>query len=532
MRTLYNNAGTFQLDTFRPLVSSPATTTATLYIYLDCALILVPFKNRLLAFNTYESESPDNVTYTQRHYPFRMRYSAVGSALAANAWRQDIPGQGSGVDCPANQDIVTVEFIKDRLIVYCESSTWEIVYTGNQAIPFVWQQINTELGAESTFSIVPFDKICIGVGNTGVHACNGSNVERIDNRIPDEVFNIHTDNSGVERVYGIRDYYVEMIYWTFPDTATSSTFPYPARVLIYNYKTQTWAFNDDSITVFGYINQPLASGVTWDSTTVTWDDETSWGSGENQTLFRQVIAGNQEGYTFIIDADRPTNASVLQITNLSVAAGNVVTVTCIDHNLRNGDYVRFEGITSTGAGNNLTIINGTIFQVEVDITNANSFAFTYFDASETVLTGTYTGGGLMARVSQLDIKTSQYNFYAKDGSNAFISEVDLLVENTSGGQFLVNYYVSTGVTPLVEDGLGEGALIGTSVVNTTPNTLTPFEQTQSRFWRPLYTWADGQVIQLQFTLSDDQMRDTGVWESDFQLHALCIFAQKSAYKFR
>ena len=120
-----------------------------------------------------------------------MSLLSVGSPLDSSAWRQDLAGSGNALDASTTEAIITVEFVKDRLIVFFERSTWELVYTGNQAYPFNWQQINTELGAESTFSIVPFDKICIGVGNVGIHACNGANVERIDEKIPDTVFDIH-----------------------------------------------------------------------------------------------------------------------------------------------------------------------------------------------------------------------------------------------------------------------------------------------------------------------------------------------------
>src|SRR5690606_30639266 len=115
-----------------------------------------------------------------------------------------------------------------------------------------WQQISSELGAESTFSIIPFDQNAIGVGNVGIHSCNGTNVSRIDNRIPDAVFAIHNENDGPQRVYGIRDYYLEILYWSFPSSDASSDFPYPNRILIYDYKTGTWSFFEDSVTCFGY----------------------------------------------------------------------------------------------------------------------------------------------------------------------------------------------------------------------------------------------------------------------------------------
>ena len=544
MRTFFG--ATSQWDNFRPKVSNLVIgPPLVLDIFLDSARIIVPFKNRLVALNTYESESSNGVAYTQRNYPNRARYSQVGSPLDVNAWRQDIPGRGSGIDCPTTEQIVTVEFIKDRLIVFFERSTWELVYTGNQAYPFAWQQINTELGAESTFSVVPFDKIALGVGNVGIHACNGSNVERIDNRIPDTVFDIHNDNEGVFRVYGIRDYFVEMVYWSFPSTDSNTTFPFPNRVLIYNYKNGTWGFNEDSITVFGYYQQQV--GITWDSSTVTWDDNVTWDSGPLQGKFRHVIAGNQEGYTFIISPDTTTNASVLQITQIAVA-NNVVTITAINHNIRLGEFVKLENIVGTG---NLNLLNNKIFKViGVPVPTADTFSFVYADSVGSIIAGNYLGNGVIARVSNIKIKTKEFNFYAKQGRNASVSRVDFMVDRTDLGQIQVDFLVSTAQTLLVgaSGPLGTNSILGTSTIDTFPYTAInnpqdplPYEANANRLWRPIYLSADGEVVQLFLRLSDEQMTSlitnadgsiSGPALVDFQLHAFCIYARPTSYGFQ
>jgi hypothetical protein len=508
MRFLFNN----QWDNFRPQVSTIAGPTN---VYMDAARILVPFKNRLLAFNIWENDG------TQRQYANRMRYSQVGSPLDTNAWRDDIPGRGGGADCPTNEAIVTVEFVKDRLIVFLEQSTWEIAYTGNQQSPFVWQQINTELGVESTFSVVPFDKVAIGVGNVGVMACTGTNVDRIDDKIPDEVFKIHNSDQGVERVYGIRDYYVEMIYWTFPDPQATATFPFPNKVLVYNYKNNTWSFNDDSITAFGYF-QPSPVGTMWSSLTVDWESDETWDDGSLQALFRQVAAGNQEGWTFIIDAESSFNCPALQITDItiSVPGSNQITITSIDHNLRFGDYVYISEVTGSG---NLNLLNGKIFKVNSStLSTPNSFQITY-DIGVTVIAGTYTGGGVLSRVSQIQLLTKQYNFYMDQGRNSYVSKVDFLVDRTEFGQVQIDFFVSTADNSMLSDSntvTGTGSLLGSGSLETFPYATIPFEQTASQLWHPYYLQADGEFIQLNIQLNDAQMRDDNIRKSQFQLHSM------------
>jgi len=499
---------------------------------IDTARIIVPFKNRLLLFNTVEAGIS---------YPNRCRYSQIGSPLDSSAWFQDYPGKGNFIDASTTEAIITVEFVKDRLIVFFERSTWEVVYTGNQVQPFVFQKINTELGAESTFSIVPFDKICIGVGNVGIHACNGANVERIDEKIPDTVFEIHNNDQGVFRVYGIRDYYVEMVYWTFPGINSNTTFPYPNRVLIFNYKTGTWAFNDDSITCFGYF-QPV-SGLTWDSETITWDDSVTWDSGAIQAKFRQVIAGNQQGYTFICDADVSTNAPVLQISNITLV-GTITRLTVIQHNLSiqdsaaNPAYIYIQNATWSDSSDSL---NNKIFKI-TNIIDANTFDILVLPVDQ--FTGTYNGGGLISRVSNISIKTKEYNFYAQQGRNAYVSKVDFMVDSTAAGQIQVEFYVSTSTVPLLKDSEDEGELLGTGTLDTFPyidsplppytnvKAPIPFEKNAVRLWHPVYFDADGQVIQLQLVMNDAQMRDIAVRKSEFVLHAIMISAQPTSNRFQ
>lgn len=494
-----------QWNFFNPVYNNGSET-------IETARIIVPFKNRLVLLNTIETVSAANTAFVNR-----CRFSVNGDPTSVNAWNEDIPGQGGYVDLPTKEVIVTAQFLKDRLIVYCESSTWELVYTGNQVLPFVWQQINTELGAESTFSEVPFDKLILGVGNVGIHACNGANVERIDSKIPDSVFEVSNDNEGVFRVYGIRDYFAEMVYWTFPSLELDSTFP--NRVLIYNYRTQSWAFNDDSITAFGYYQQQ--DSITWASTNDTWQDSVeAWNNAILQAKFRQIIAGNQEGFVFIVDTEGTRNAPALQITNL-IVTGNVVTITAINHNLLPGDYIYIENTV----GVNLPILGFYPVASVIDVNN-----FTLENTDITLALGGYLGGGTITRVSRIDIWTKQYNFYVNQGRNVAINKVDFLVDKTALGAITIDFFPSSTELSMIQEGQATGAIIGTNVLETSAYPLVPLESQQDRVWHPVYLQADGECIQLRIYLSDDQMVNIDTAFSDFQLNAMTFYAQPTSQR--
>lgn len=498
--------------TITPLVNTVDTIRA--------ALIVVPFQNYLLLMNITE-----NIGGTNRVFVNRMRYSQQGNPVDATfSFRSDIPGRGGRIDNTSTQEaIISCEFIKNRLIVFYERSTWELVYTSNQVQPFIWQQINTELGAESTFSVVPFDKVAIAIGDVGVHACNGSNVERIDQKIPDTVFQIHNSVEGPQRVYGIRDYYTEMVYWTFPSEVATT---YPNRVLVYNYQNGSWAFNDDTFTVFGYFQQQPT--LTWATATQTWSQANqNWNAGTNQASTRRILAGNQEGFVLQIDTDTPRNAPSLQITQITKAP--TLTLTIVDHNLIAGDYIYIENIAALDS---FVGLNGKIYQV-VSVTAGPPSTITIIDENIPA-GGTYIGGGTVARVSNINIYTKQYNPYDKSGRNVYLSKVDFLVDRTEEGQLTVDYFSSSSTVSSLID--GTTIIQGNGVLDTSPYALYPLEQYQDRLWHPSYLSGEGECVQLRLYMSDDaalpaddtQIRNPDIAFSEFELNALVLHTQPTS----
>lgn len=490
--------------------------------FIETARIIVGFKNRLLLLNTIENDNSGGFG-NNSNYVNRCRYSFNGSPFAVNAWYEPNQKDSSGnvgagagfIDATTEEAIISAEFIKDRLIVYFERSTWELAYTGNAILPFVWQKLNTELGSEATFSTVPFDKQILTIGTTGVHACNGSNVERIDTKIPDQIFQIVNKNLGVERVAGIRDYYTEMVYWTFPSIEQRPNEVFPSQVLVYNYRNGSWAFNDDCITTWGYFEQQ--QGETWASTTQTWEESNQvWSSGTVEAQFRQVIAGNQQGYVFIVDSTAAQNAQAMQITDMSFNSTNdTVTLTIINHTLAADQYNDYVNLANTG----IAMSGFGIFRV-LSIVDENTVTI----GPVTFYSGTYEGGGTAARVSNIQMLSKQWNPYVEKSRDVYLSKIDFGVQRTSSGQITIDYYPSATELSMLDEATGTGAIQGDGVLETYPYnpSLYPLEQYQDRLWHAIYFQTEGECIQLSIYMNPSQMTVPAIAFSDFELEGMVL----------
>ena len=493
--------------------------------YVVTARIVIAFKDRLLLLNTVENDGTgDDVTTfgNNTNYVNRVRFSWNASPFAVNAWYQpdtkdslgNLYGGAGSIDATTDEEIISAEFIKDHLIVYFERSTWELAYTNNYAQPFLWQKLNTELGVESTFSVVPFDRAVLGMGNVGVHACNGSNVERIDNRIPAQVFEISNTNNGVERTCGIRDYFTELVYWSY--RSVGNTFVYPNQILAYNYRNQTWALFDDCITAFGPYNQQ--GSATWANINLTWQQANmSWGSGTIAPLFSQIVAGNQQGYTFIVDSNVSRNSPVMQITNMSDAAVGY-NLHIINHTLEEGEYIAIESAEGVNAQ-----INNNGYNV-AQVIDANNIVV-FNPALVGISSAGYTGGGQVTRLSAINILTKQYNPYIDKGYNFSINKVDFAVGKTANGAIEVDYYTSSSYFPTVTNNLAPVNAQGTNTLETSPYALYPFEQQQTRLWHPIYISDQGECIQLKLYLSAEQLFDLNITWSDFELEGMMLYVR-------
>ena len=483
--------------------------------------IILPFKGILLLMGVEET----NGSGTKISYPSRIRHSHQGNPTNADAFKQ--PGQltwlgGSYIDGPTQEEIMGAELIRDRCIVYFERSTWELAYTGNAEVPFMWQQVNTELGSESQFSTVPFDKFILNFGPNGIQSCNGINVDRIDDKIPSTVFNLRVVNDGFKRIAGVRDYYTEMAYWTVPTDDAPYALLYPNKMIVFNYKNGTWAQNDDCITCFGYFEQE--SNRTWLDMTQPWTSYVEpWSSNVTAANFRSIIAGNQHGFVTILSTDLASNAANLLVNTVVYdAATETVTLGIKDHSLNysgvngKGDFVALSNMNGTTLS---PLVGSGIYKIS-NILNTYEIVLGGFKTDP----GTYLGGGLAARVSRIDILSKQWNPYKDKNRGVYLGKIDFGVLNNPGA-ITVDYAPSYTSLSMLGSISTSNPLLGSNELSTQPYALSPLEKQQEILWHPLYFCGEGESVQIRMYYSDTQMLDATISQSDFELQGLVLYTQ-------
>lgn len=219
-------------------------------------------------------------------------------------WRDDIAGRGGFVDADTSERIISAEIIKDTLIVGFQRSTWRLRYTGNEILPFNWERLNTQYGAESTFSNIAFDDAALFFSRYGWIACDTNNVARIDLDIPDDSFSVdvvNTNFTGLSFVQGIRDYYRQMAYWTFPTLNNSTE---PNEIYAYNYIDKTWSIFNPTAAIRCFGTFVATESLSWQNLSNaddTWENfsgsQETWSQfGTSQNIgFPYILGGDDQG---------------------------------------------------------------------------------------------------------------------------------------------------------------------------------------------------------------------------------------------
>lgn len=525
--------------------------------YLVGARMIFPFKDRLLFFGpvvqTSDANSQvylqDTVIYSQNGTPFytasftdtSLNYPLFpttppgyfpmllpdNQTSTASAYFEDIFGFGGFVQIGLEQEILTIGPNEDVIIVGLTRLEARLVYTGNDAIPFNFFIINSELGASSTFSSIVLDKGIITQGSRGFIITSQVESKRIDLEIPDEIFQVRRQDNGTERATAQRDYINEWIYFTYP--VNSINYKFPTQTLLYNYRDDSWGIFRESYTTYGLFRKQ--TGFTWatvGTVYATWSAwNAPWNAGSSTLLQPDVIGGNQQG--FVLTRDDGTGEGIsLYIQNI---VGSIITSP--DHCLNVRDFIVISGALGTVG----PFVNGKIFQVIAVTQNTFTIAPSLGGGL------TYFGNGVIKRMYVPFIQSKQFPASWGMSRKTRVGVQQYLLTTTNKAQITLLIFLSQDPDNAYNNSLivpdpnsTNNSLIYSTVLYTCPEStnlgLTPANinlqmvtaAAQSQIWHRVNTSLIGDTVQVGFTLSDSQMFDPGFNNQfeEIELHGIIL----------
>jgi len=373
-----------------------------------------------------------------------------------------------------------------------------------------------------------------------ITTANAIGVDRIDLDIPDQVFGFQNNNNnmGAARVWGIRNYQKELVYWNYPDSQTSAApgvpLIFPNKILVYNYRNKTWAIFRDNATCFGTFQEQTA--IDWNSQNITWDDQNvTWDDPLNHPGFPSIVKLNQQGFAHQLAIQTQDDPSLF-ISGVSLSGAGILQLTIPNHNLMNGEVIMLsdlEFIDSTTFLPVPTDLNDTIYGV-YEVVDVNTIEIAYYDTNQSlpgyVVLGTnvgnwpftpdlatsiYVGEGLVTLFPRVNMITKDINLTQSKGLQTKLSKIDFLMEPQPNNTAVTVNLILNSAPSLTANVL----LTPTNFLIQNNTTLAPGD-TIDYSWFTFYQTLTAQYFRIQLTYDDLLMNTLTTHQSQLSLYAI------------
>lgn len=218
----------------RPPFAITAANNVAFINNIQTSLDIDVYKNRLLIERPTLVNNPgNNGVQGQSIY-----WSAINNP---SNFITDVTGNGGFSQATTDDFIQSCKLLRDQLIVFFQQSTWVFKWTQNQFNPFIWQKISSTKATTAPYACIEYDERITSMGQKGLIACDGVNVQRYDTGIID-VFLKEIDQKHFAQCFGIRFDSTNQSFMLFPSSGTTNTLSDAA--LVYNFAENTWSIFD------------------------------------------------------------------------------------------------------------------------------------------------------------------------------------------------------------------------------------------------------------------------------------------------
>lgn len=257
-------------------------------VYITKCLDIKIYKNRLLAIrpSVLGGAVPEGPS---------IRYSAV---LNPTNMIADLVGNGGREEAPTSDWIFAAEFLRDQLIVFFKNSTRLFRFTGISSSPFRFDTLNTSKSTNCPYASVGYDERATSVGNKGLIACDGVNVQRYDLGIID-LFANEIDQNFIGQCFSQKFDTLNQTWTLYP--SLDNTSGKSDKVLVYNFLENTWSTYSLSMSCLGLYN--TYEDLTWeDLGNLTWEEaDFRWNEYFIQDLAPSLIGGGHDGRVYFMN---------------------------------------------------------------------------------------------------------------------------------------------------------------------------------------------------------------------------------------
>lgn len=347
---------------------------------------------------------------------------------------------GTGVNCDNFLDATGAGFIdvndqtwifgaafnRADLLIFTESSTFAMKYSGNDTKPFEVYKIDESRGSAAAFSAITYLNRTTAASPRGLIFTDGYRVERADEKIPEYSFN-EIDGENFELCFAgavdaDRDHY---LIHPRPNESASS------RILTTNYEEDNYAVYRLPLSCMGTFQ--ISFDITWDDLLIynTWAEFAAaygdWNSFAYSAGAPISLGGGHKGEIWRLNSIE-TEDNPQKIRNITIIDANTIEVTTDWNNYslnetdqeKGADYIYLEGISGAIELNNkqypiVSVTDNYTFQLSVPNTASIS---------------AYTSGGTAQRVIPFSALFKKFNPFIQQGQKVRCGWIYFYVTST------------------------------------------------------------------------------------------------------